>query len=59
MRVFVFEAEVLSEFGNPYPISVTLSRIHKFFCGDAKLFFRKSFVFSGEREREREREKKK
>jgi hypothetical protein len=58
VRVFVFEAEVLSEFGNPYPISVTLSRIHNFFCGDTKLFFSQEFcVFRRERERERERRK--
>jgi hypothetical protein len=56
VRVFVFEATVLSEFGNPYLISVTLSRIHFFFCADTKLFFSQEFcVFLRGREREREK----
>jgi len=56
VRVFVFEAKVLSEFGNPYLISVTLSRIHLFFCADTKLFFSQEFcVFLRGREREREK----
>lgn len=56
VRVLVFEAKVLSEIGNPYPISVTLSRILFFFCADTKLFFSQEFcVFLRGREREREK----
>jgi hypothetical protein len=51
VRVFVIEAEVLSEFGNPYPISVTLSRI--------KLFLSQEFyVFRRERERRKNDEQR-